>query len=133
MLTKKKFPPLYITVDRNILNMLVIESKSNFFNFLYDKTDYYFFKEDESFISKYILKKYIKLDKEEAQIIYDTNGFEDIVNLTQNLSYKELFNSYEIMLHLNKTKDFYIPISDLELLMAIADITLDKLRYYEKN
>ena len=53
MLTKK-YPPLYISINKELLNMLLVEAKKNFFNFLYYKTDYYFFKEDDSFIYKNI-------------------------------------------------------------------------------
>ena len=132
MLTKK-YPPLYISINKELLNMLLVEAKKNFFNFLYYKTDYYFFKEDDSFISKNIFKKYKKLDKEQAFEIYNRTGFEEILNIIKNKEYKELFNSYEILYHLNSTKTFDMPITDLKLFLDIANISFDTVKEYEKN
>ena len=132
MLTKK-YPPLYISINKELLNMLLVEAKKNFFNFLYYKTDYYFFKEDDSFISKNIFKKYKKLDKEQAFEIYNRTGFEEILNIIKNKEYKELFNSYEILYHLNSTKIFDMPITDLKLFLDIANISFDTVKEYEKN
>lgn len=132
MLTKK-YPPLYISINKELLNMLLVEAKKNFFNFLYYKTDYYFFKEDDSFISKNIFKKYKKLDKEQAFEIYNKTGFEEILNIIKNKEYKELFDSYEILYHLNSTKTFSMPITDLKLFLDIANISFDTVKEYEKN
>ena len=132
MLTKK-YPPLYISINKELLNMLLVEAKKNFFNFLYYKTDYYFFKEDDSFISKNIFKKYKKLDKEQAFEIYNKTGFEEILNIIKNKEYKELFDSYEILYHLNSTKTFDMPITDLKLFLVIANISFDTVKEYEKN
>ena len=132
MLTKK-YPPLYISINKELLNMLLSEAKKNFFNFLYYKTDYYFFKEDDSFISKNIFKKYKKLDKEQAFEIYNKTGFEEILNIIKNKEYKELFDSYEILYHLNSTKTFDMPITDLKLFLDIANISFDTVKEYEKN
>lgn len=132
MLTKK-YPPLYISINKELLNMLLVEAKKNFFNFLYYKTDYYFFKEDDSFISKNIFKKYKKLDKEQAFEIYNKTGFEEILNIIKNKEYKELFDSYEILYHLNSTKIFDMPITDLKLFLDIANISFDTVKEYEKN
>lgn len=132
MLTKK-YPPLYISINKELLNMLLVEAKKNFFNFLYYKTDYYFFKEDDSFISKNIFKKYKKLDKEQAFEIYNRTGFEEILNIIKNKEYKELFNSYEILYHLNSTKTFDMPVTDLKLFLDIANISFDTVKEYEKN
>lgn len=132
MLTKK-YPPLYISINKELLNMLLVEAKKNFFNFLYYKTDYYFFKEDDSFISKNIFKKYKKLDKEQAFAIYNKTGFEEILNIIKNKEYKELFDSYEILYHLNSTKTFDMPITDLKLFLDIANISFDTVKEYEKN
>lgn len=132
MLTKK-YPPLYISINKELLNMLLVEAKKNFFNFLYYKTDYYFFKEDDSFISKNIFKKYKKLDKEQAFAIYNKTGFEEILNIIKNKEYKELFDSYEILYHLNSTKTFSMPITDLKLFLDIANISFDTVKEYEKN
>lgn len=132
MLTKK-YPPLYISINKELLNMLLVEAKKNFFNFLYYKTDYYFFKEDDSFISKNIFKKYKKLDKEQAFEIYNKTGFEEILNIIKNKEYKELFDSYEILYHLNSTKTFDMPITDLKLFLDIANISFDTVKEYEKN
>ena len=127
MLTKK-YPPLYISINKELLNMLLVEAKKNFFNFLYYKTDYYFFKEDDSFISKNIFKKYKKLDKEQAFEIYNKTGFEEILNIIKNKEYKELFDSYEILYHLNSTKTFDMPITDLKLFLDIANISFDTVK-----
>lgn len=132
MLTKK-YPPLYISINKELLNMLLVEAKKNFFNFLYYKTDYYFFKEDDSFISKNIFKKYKKLDKEQAFEIYNKTGFEEILNIIKNKEYKELFDSYEILYHLNSTKTFAMPVTDLKLFLDIANISFDTVKEYEKN
>ena len=132
MLTKK-YPPLYISINKELLNMLLVEAKKNFFNFLYYKTDYYFFKEDDSFIFKNIFKKYKKLDKEQAFEIYNKTGFEEILNIIKNKEYKELFDSYEILYHLNSTKTFDMPITDLKLFLDIANISFDTVKEYEKN
>ncbi len=132
MLTKK-YPPLYISINKELLNMLLVEAKKNFFNFLYYKTDYYFFKEDDSFISKNIFKKYKKLDKEQAFEIYNKTGFEEILNIIKNKEYKELFDSYEILYHLNNTKTFAMPVTDLKLFLDIANISFDTVKEYEKN
>lgn len=132
MLTKK-YPPLYISINKELLNMLLAEAKKNFFNFLYYKTDYYFFKEDDSFISKNIFKKYKKLDKEQAFEIYNKTGFEEILNIIKNKEYKELFESYEILYHLNSTKTFAMPVTDLKLFLDIANISFDTVKEYEKN
>ena len=113
--------------------MLLVEAKKNFFNFLYYKTDYYFFKEDDSFISKNIFKKYKKLDKEQAFEIYNKTGFEEILNIIKNKEYKELFDSYEILYHLNNTKTFAMPVTDLKLFLDIANISFDTIKEYEKN
>lgn len=132
MLTKK-YPPLYITINKTLLDILIRESKSNFFNFLYYKTDYYFFKEEDSFISKNIFKKYKKLDKEQALEIYEKTGFDEILNILKNKEYKELFNSYELVYHFNISKSFSMPVTDLKLFLDIANLNFESLKSYEKN
>ena len=132
MLTKK-YPPLYITINKTLLDILIRESKSNFFNFLYYKTDYYFFKEEDSFISKNIFKKYKKLDKEQALEIYEKTGFDEILNILKNKEYKELFNSYELVYHFNISKSFSMPVIDLKLFLDIANLNFESLKSYEKN
>ena len=132
MLTKK-YPPLYITINKTLLDILIRESKSNFFTFLYYKTDYYFFKEEDSFISKNIFKKYKKLDKEQALEIYEKTGFDEILNILKNKEYKELFNSYELVYHFNISKSFSMPVTDLKLFLDIANLNFESLKSYEKN
>ena len=132
MLTKK-YPPLYISINKDLLYILLTESKKNFFNFLYYKTDYYFFKEDDSFVSKNFFKKYKKLDKEQAYEIYNNTGFDEILDIIKNKEYKELFESYELLYHLNNNKNFSMPIIDLKLFLDIANISFESLKQYEKN
>lgn len=132
MLTKK-YPPLYISINKDLLNILLIESKKNFFNFLYFKTDYYFLKEDDSWCSKYFFKKYNKLSKEQAFEIYNKKGFDEILNIMKNKDYKDLFESYSLLYHLNNTKTLSVPATDLKMLLDIANINFETISEYEKN
>lgn len=132
-MSNSKYPPLYININKELLNILLSESKNNFFNFLYYKTDYYFFKEEKAFYSKYFFKKYKKLSKEQAFEIYNETGFDEILNIMKNKDYKDLFDNYKILYHLNITRDINIPVNDLKLLLEISNLNYKTILSYEKN
>ena len=51
----------------------------------------------------------------------------------KNKDYKDLFDNYKILYHLNITRDINIPVNDLKLLLEISNLNYKTLISYEKN
>lgn len=119
---------LVINLNRDLLKKVLVVSRKKFFDYLYYKTDYYFFKEQRFSLFRFFFKKYRKLTKEEAFELYEQKGFEEILDLLKDKRFKNLFVNYDLLVQFEASSPVItVILDDFKLLLDISNIPLREM------
>ena len=125
---------LIIKLPKEKIQYLLIKSNDNFFTYLYDKTEYLFYKKINKKIFGIIPNRItIRLTKDEALAHYKNLGFAQILDSVPDTKFKSMFLNYELLLKFDKNKDIPILLRDLKLLLDMANITIRDFELYGKD
>lgn len=120
---------LLLRLDKEHLRLLLQQAKEHFFEYLYNHTEYYFYKQQNvKCFGLKISKEYIKITENEALEVYNQTGFQQVVLNLEDKKYYDLFTNYDIILNLDKKEFSDVLINDFKLLLDIAGMSLSTFK-----
>lgn len=122
---------LLICLKREDLRFLLLAAKSNFFEFLYNSTEFYFYrKKTKLHFGMPLTKEFVKISKAEAEDVYKNAGFQSVITKLEDKKYHDLFTNYDIILNIDKKELADVLINDFKLLLDIANMSLATFKEY---
>lgn len=122
---------LLVCLKREDLRFLLLAAKANFFEFLYNSTEFYFYrKKTKLHFGMPLTKEFVKISKAEAEDVYKNAGFQSVIAKLEDKKYHDLFTNYDIILNIDKKELADVLINDFKLLLDIANMSLTTFKEY---
>lgn len=123
---------LIMSLPRNEVQYLSSHASNNFFNYLYNKTNFLFVKEKYIKVFNFMIKDYsIKSTEEEAKKLYEDLGFTKVLDTLPDSRYKSLFINYDLLITFDHNRMVPIYVKDFKLFMDIGNLTPKDLENFK--